>query len=840
MYRVIALDGMWRVSWSEDGPEDLIGGTGDGRMWLDANVPCPIHQVLMQAGLLEDPNYGLNSLKARWVEEQVWVYRTQVNVPADALRGSQWLIFDWLEHRAAVHLNGALIGRHANSHRRAVFDVTGKLREGVSTLVVAVESGLHEANDLPASPYGFDRYAMLTRRPWMRKAQYQSGWDWNPRMMNVGILGSVRLECSDVPVMDSVSVVSSVDQGFERGVVRVRAYVRWPEACRQGSVRIRAGIAGRDTSAAVEADDPSRPARCELMLDVAHPDLWWPVGHGEQSLYDVDLRLEADDANQQAVRRTGFRHVEIDQSPHPDGGKHFIVCVNGRRVFCKGGNWAPPDLMPSRVAAERYEDLVKLALEANFNTLRVWGGGVFAPEALLDACDRSGILVWHDFLFACAKYPADDPDFVTEVEAEVTEAVRRMAHHPSLAVWCGNNEVEWGDREWGYRQRKPVAPHHALFHYHIPAILAEEDTSKVYWPSSPWSPDYAPPNDPTVGDQHPWGVSILDPGPADFHKYRGYVDRFPNEGGVLGASPVRTLKEFLPEDHRRMLSPVWVHHDNPIGYRSTRPGEPGRSYHTFQYWLGLDPFTLDWETYAKLSGVLQAEGLCEYIANYRRRMFGSAAAIFWSYNDSWPVTHGWTIVDYHLRQKLAYHPVRRAFQPVAVFVVEEGDEIGVFGVNDTAQTWEGSLRYGLFRLDGVYPLDEATEVRLPASASTRLAHFARRQWEAVGYTAAGAFGLLTQGAHMVAQHRLFKVRFAELEWCDRPIQLSREGPYLVIQSAAFAWGVCLDAESGAHLADNCFDLLPGVRYTVPWPVDADLPAVEAVASAELVRLLRRR
>lgn len=844
MRETIDLAGRWRLSWSEDGPEALIAGSGHGHLWLSAEAPAPIHEALMEAGIIEDPNIALNSLRCRWVEEQVWVYRREFSVPTDKLRGSQWLIFDWLEHSATVWLNGVEVGRHANSHRRAVMDVTGHVREGANALVVAVETGLHAANDQPVSGYGFDRYAMLTRRPLLRKAQYQCGWDWNPRLMNVGILGGVRLECSTEPVVDGTAVVATVDGALRTGHLTTRLFVRWPngaqaDACRL-SVRVN-DLPGATAEAVVTREpDDARVTVHEVSLTVENPALWWPVGHGEQALYDVDVTLETGGGRQHGRRRVGFRKVEIDQSPHPDAGRHFVVVVNGRRVFCKGGNWVPPDLLPSRVPAGRYEALVRLAVEANFNTLRVWGGGVFAPEPLLDACDRAGVLVWHDFLFACAKYPADDPAFVTEVEAEVTEAVRRMAHHPSLVVWCGNNEVEWGDREWGYRERRPVAPHHALFHHHLPAIVSAEDQSKVYWPSSPWSPDFAAPNDPTTGDQHPWGVSILDPGPADFHKYRTYVDRFPNEGGILGASLPATLRDFLPPDQQTILSPSWVHHDNPIAYRPGVPGGMGRAYATFSFWTGLDPLKLDMAEYALLSAVLQAEGLCEYIANYRRRMFSSASAIFWMYNDSWPVTHGWTIVDYYLRRRLCYHPVRRAFQPVTVVVADQGDSVGVFGVNDTPSDWLGSLRWGLFGLAGGYPVDRSDEVRIPSNASVRLAEIARSEWERADTRRTGAFALLTADGKVVAQHRLFVHRFRDLELVDQPITVTTENGQAALECAAFAWGVCLDAHGGRPGLDNCFDLLPGVRYTLPWSAGPDEPRVEYVGSSSLLRLTRKQ
>lgn len=841
MTHVLNLNGPWSLSWSEDGPEALLWDAPTGHLWLTADVPAPVHLTLMEAGLAEDPNYGINSLKARWVEEQFWVYRKSFHVGAELLRGSQWLEFEWLEHVARVWLNGQEIGKHANSHRRAVFDVTGKLREGENTLLVLIESGLHEVGDRPVGGYGFDRFARITRRPLLRKAQYQCGWDWNPRLMNVGILGDVRLVCSEEPVPEGWSIVATVDPSLMEGLLRCRVWLRWPENAQAASYRFRASVSELAVSAESVIEPPSAGASLTehcLEIPVQQPELWWPRGHGEQRLYDVTLEVQGPSVAQPIRLRTGFRRVELDQSPHPEGGRHFVLRVNNRPIFCKGGNWVPPDLMPSRVSADRYRKLVRLAAEANFNTLRVWGGGVFADPRFLDACDEEGILVWHDFLFACAKYPGDDPDFVTEVEHETREAVRRLSRHPSLLVWCGNNEVEWGDREWGYRQRAPVAPHHALFHYHIPSIVASEDPSKLYWPSSPWSPDYASPNDPSCGDQHPWGVSILEPGPADFHKYREYTDRFPNEGGVLGAGLPVTLKAFLPANEQELLSPSWVHHDNPIAFRASQPGHEGRVYETFRHWTGIDPHSLSLEEYALLSGLLQAEGLTEYIVNYRRRMFSSSSAIFWMYNDSWPATHSWTIVDYYLRRRLAYHPVRRAFQPIIVVVAREGDRIRWYGVNDTPNASHGVLDFGIFSLEGRYLERQQRPAHLAPNAATPLADMPFSIWEQAGTRRSGAFGLLTREDTLVSQHRLFLHPFHEMEFVERPVQVEREGAVLMLSCDAFAWGVCLDPDGSGAAQDDCLDLLPGVRYTVAWSEPGGYPA-PWVGSHALLRALRR-
>ena len=575
-----------------------------------------------------------------------------------------------------------------------------------------------------------------------------------------------------------------------------------------------------------------------LADDVENPLLWWPRGHGEQNLYTVEVTLQTGDERWNACRKTGVRLVEIDESPHPVEGRYFYLKVNKRPIFCKGGNWAPADVLYSTVEDDRYRALIRLTAEANFNFMRINGTGIFVTHALAKACDLAGILLWHDFPLGNCKYPGDDPAFADEVRREVTWAVRELAHHPSIVVWCGNNEIEIFEEAPGIDDQYRKRPHYYMFHFDIPRVVSREDPSKLYRPSSPFSPDFNDPRDATSGNQHPWVVSLRTPGPVDWWPYRQRVDRFAVEGGVLGAAALGTLRRFLPENERYMFSPSWEHHDNPFASQDLEQGAPGKAYATVEFWTGRTFAGMDWEDYAFASALLQAEGLSEYAVNYRRRMWSSAAAVFWSYNDAWPVTHSWTIVDYYLHTKLAYHPVRRAFQSVSVVVAEEGEKVIVFGVNDGPLDVQAELRYGLFALKGGLPVDQKKSVSLAANSAAAVAEIDRAAWQSAGFGESGAFALLCRNGKPVAQHRLFAQRFKNLAFADPDIQLSWRGGTVKLQSAVFVWGVCLDVEGDAALADNCFDLLPGIPYEVPWKSEQGEPLIAKVGSRDAVRPAR--
>jgi beta-mannosidase len=815
------LNGTWELYYNDDFPRFLTAETVPGRHFYRAMVPASVQETLMEAGVLEDPRFGLNSLRARWVEETYWAYRRTFTLPEGYITGTPaWLCLDQLEMNAVVYLNGEEIGRHANAHRPARFVITGKLRaEGENVITVLLESGLFENADKPGAEYRDSPQARLTKIHWNRRGQWQRGWDWQQRLLNVGILGDVRLEWSDTPIVEQLQVYATVTEDLQKATLHAWCTVINPTA---DPVEITLSLKVAEADAVFQKQVAIAPgtSRHYITFEIEKPRLWHPIGQGEQYRYEVVFTFQHHEEINIFTRHVGIRRVEVDQSEHPEEGRYFILKVNNEPVFCKGGNWVPADMLHSTVTPERYRELVDLAIGANFNMLRIWGGGIFASPELLDYCDETGMMVWHDLLFACSKYPGDHPDFAREVGAEVTWAVREMAHHASLVVWCGNNEIEEGDWHWGWQQSYRVTPHYALFHRDLPRIVTHEDPSKFYWISSPYSPDYKSPRDPTVGDQHPWKVSLQMPGGADWWEYRTMVDRYPNEGGVLGASSPATLRQFLPEGERYLLSPSWEHHDNPFAINDITPGSLGHAYQTVQLWTGLDPMTMDWERYAFVSALLQAEGLTEYIANFRRRMFSSASAIFWMYNDSWPATHGWTIVDYYRRKKLAYHPVRRAFHPVGVVAANEGDELFVAVVNDTTEVFEGTLTYGWF--DTMEETDYAPSlisVRVPAGTVQRIPiQPGLRALEEQGKERTGIFAsLYDKAVEPVVQHRAFFARFGELTLERAPeIRTKLQNGVLTLNSEVFCWGVCLDVDGELPLADNCFDLIPGISYALPW------------------------
>ena len=807
------LNGSWRARWS-DGQrgrtEYAQRDSTDSARYIDVTVPGEIHLDLIKAGLLAEPTEGLNALSARWVEEMIWSYRREFTVPRTALKsGSRaWLVFETLDLVATIFLNGKEIGRHRNVFYPCRIEVTEVLRSGLNILAVHLDSGLYDVSDRPGEPYSGQLDFKLHKRAWLRKPQCQFSWDWATRLINVGISGPVRLEWThDTVRVDRFVPLAKLEPDLQTGSVQARLFVEGlGEKSIQGELSVRIAPGGQSVCVPVEIKPGLNPVEATLLI--AKPELWWPVGCGKQALYSIDATLKVEGRTIARHNATiGFRHVRVDQSPHPESGRYFALEINGRKIFCKGGNLVPADMIFARITPEVYDTLTARALEANFNMLRVWGGGLYEGDAFYDICNRKGILVWQEFIFACSKYPGNDASFVEDFRREARHQIRRLAPHPCLVVWCGNNEMEQGVWEWGIDKYGSVFSDLSLFHHVLPRLMAEEDPTRYYQPSSPYSPDGLSPNRDDCGDQHPWSIGFSD---TDFRKYRKMISRFPNEGGILGPTSLPTMLQCLPEGHRHVQSFAWQIHDNSVD-SWVEPSPPDQM---LRLWLGLDIRKLSVEDFVYWGGLIQGEGLREYIDNFRRRMFDSAAAIFWMFNDCWPATRSWTIVDYSLRRTPAFWAVKRAMAPLSIVLAEENELVIVYGINDTDKPVEASLRYGVFKLAGGYPIDRTTTVTLAPNASTRLAEFPAQLWKS--RRTSMAFATLTRDDGLLARNRLYDPLFKEMTWPKAKVHVNVSRGYATFTCNHFAWGVCLDLDGASSLADNFFDLYPGQPHRIPW------------------------
>ena len=488
-----------------------------------ATVPGEVHTDLLAAGLIPDPFDGDNEATLAWIGRTGWSYRTTFTWAGGPERRHE-LVAEGLDTLATVLVNGTEVGRTANEHRTHRLDVTEVLVEGSNDLEIRFESPVLGAERLAAAlgdrPRAYDHPFNS-----LRKMASQYGWDWGPDLAGAGVWKSIGLESWSDVRLAGVRPLATLE-GTD-GVLTAHVDLEWADDPGVGEVTVAVMVGSRRAQAVARAGEAS-----VVVTDrVPRASRWWPVGYGPQPLYDVSLSLAADEEELAGwTGRVGFRTVTLSTAPDPHGSE-FVLAVNGQPVYVKGANWIPDDALVTRLTEQTYRSGVREAVEAGMNLLRVWGGGMYESEHFYRACDEAGVLVWQDFLFACAAYSEDEP-LRGEVEAEAREAVSRLCQHASLAIWNGNNENIWGYVEWGWRTALAGRSWGDGYYTEVlPAIVAELDPRTPYTPGSPFSfAKYHHPNDPRHGTMHIWDVWNL----LDYAHYRDYPARFVSEFGFQG------------------------------------------------------------------------------------------------------------------------------------------------------------------------------------------------------------------------------------------------------------------------------------------------------------------
>ncbi|MDT5030931.1 MAG: beta-mannosidase, partial [Actinoplanes sp.] len=623
---------------------------------VPAGVPGCVHTDLLAAGLIDDPYLDENETATAWIGRADWVYETTFAADVDADRVD--LVCAGLDTVASVMLNDVEVGRTANMHRGYRFDVREVLWAGENRLRIRFDS---------AYDYAEAQQERLGDRPnaypepfhFIRKQACNFGWDWGPTLVTAGIWQDIGLHTWRAARLAKVVPRVTVTDGVGRVDVHVTL-----ERDSDGPVTIVASVAGRETIARICGDG------AVLSVTVPDPELWWPIGYGEQPRYDLDVTL-TDSYGTLDVwsRKIGFRTAALDTTA---GG--YTVTINDQPVFVRGVNWIPDDVFAGRVTRERLATRFRQAVEANVNYLRVWGGGRYESEDFYDLADALGLLVGQDFLFACAAYPEEEP-FRSEVEAEARENVARLSPHPSLVVWTGNNENIWGHEDWNWKDRLGDRTWGAGYYFDLlPRIVAEEDPTRPYWPGSPWSgtPDRHP-NDPAHGTMHIWDVWNTD----DYLKYRSYRPRFVAEFGYQAPPTWATLRRAISDDPLAHDSPGMAHH------QKAADGDA-------KLQRGLDahlPAPRDFDDWHYLTQLDQACALSVGIEHFRSLRPHCMGAIMWQLNDCWPVT-SWAAIDGDGRKKPLWYALRRSFANRLLTIQPRDGGLALIAVNDSQASWQ--------------------------------------------------------------------------------------------------------------------------------------------------------
>ncbi len=654
--------------------------------WYPANVPGGVHTDLLALGRIPDPFVGDNEKRVQWVAEADWEYRHQFDATPELLRQPHiWLVCDGLDTLATVSLNGSELGRAANMFRQYRWDVKALLKAGENDLRIAFDSPVRFAAAQQAIRPMPGVSQAIPGGPYLRKAPCQFGWDWGPQLPPIGIWKDIWLEGYEGARLLEVRL----SQQHARDQVTVEALVTvqsWDETPRSAVMRLVAPDGQVfETRAAVTPGNDSR-----LRVIIPNPQIWWPNGYGAQPLYRVSVELhQADLLLDQREYRLGLRSIELRQQPD-EWGRSFTFVVNGLPIFAKGSNWIPADSFPTRISDAYLEGLIRAAVETHQNMLRVWGGGFYEDERFYDLCDRYGILVWQEFVFSCSIYPLDEPDFIENVRVEVVENMRRLRHRASLALWCGNNEMEQGWAEWNWDKpelQDLKAAYDRFFHHTLAEWCAAEDPNHAYWPSSPSSDTpFETPNGQIQGDAHYWDVWH---GRKPFTAYRSQYPRFMSEFGFQALPPLETIRTYAAEPDWNMTSYIMEQHQKNAG---------GNALMVAQM---LDTFRLpkDFESLVYLSMVLQAEGIRYGVEHWRRHTRRVSGTLYWQLNDCWPVA-SWSSLDYFGRWKALHYAARRFYAPLLLSIEDAPPCQSIFLSSDLLEEWQGSVHWALTTLDG--------------------------------------------------------------------------------------------------------------------------------------------
>uniref|UniRef100_A0A8H7N2Y5 Beta-mannosidase B n=1 Tax=Bionectria ochroleuca TaxID=29856 RepID=A0A8H7N2Y5_BIOOC len=665
MVRRIDLDQGWEFKQASS----LENGTATSYLPV-AQFPTVAHIDLLHHKLIPDPYIDINELKCLWVNDADWTYRTQSIGPVDLAPSRRAvLVFEGLDTVVDVYLNDRHILFSKNMHISHQIDVTEALRDRKepSSLELRFRSAPAYARS-ERDRIGYKRNATGravnyggSERLFLRKAQYQWGWDWGPAVNTCGPWKPVYLEVYESRVSD-LSVIQDVAADLSSVTVSVKGGVENAE----GLDKIIVQLTDRDTTTPVAKQELaiSSTGSFEGKISLDKPKLWYPFTYGKQDLYLVEAIIPGHTRSQ----NLGVRRVRILQHPlKSQPGTSFIFEINNIRVFCGGSCWIPADFMLPRVRAERYEKWLTLAKSGNQSMIRVWGGGIVESDAFYDICDREGILVWQDFLFACGNYPAS-ADFVANVKVEAEHHIKRVGHHPSLVVWCGNNEdymcadedrcwdVDWSDTTGPWDNT--TFPAREIYERTLPAVVADSGTEVPYWTSSPYGGESA--NDPTVGDTHCWDVWHGKMSP--YQDFKAYTSRFISEFGFESAPSLRTLHRAITSpSERHAQSRTFDVHDKGPGHQRRYPMYMGENYR-----FRMNPL----KDFVYCTQFLQAEAMA-YAYNCWRREFrgpgeeNCAGVLVWQLNDIWPGTT-WALVDVDLNPKPAFYITKRALEKAVV------------------------------------------------------------------------------------------------------------------------------------------------------------------------------
>jgi beta-mannosidase len=784
--KLIDLTGKWKLTGKSS------------KLSAPADVPGDTHSALLAAGKIPDPYLADNETGLLWLGGEDWTYERSFEVSEEFLQESAvFLHCDSLDTMATLFLNDKKVAATKNMFVRYRFEVKKFLRAGTNRLRIEIASpekaALAESKKLD-HPLPHNQMPVQSQhRNLIRKNQCNAGWDWGPCLMVSGIYGKIYLGAVS---LGRIEYVTTEQKHRASGVdVEISVEVESPDG---GETRLEIELDGQKLSQPVSLKPGLNLLR--RTVRIAKPKLWWPVGLGAQPLYDLTVSV-ADDT---AKKRLGLRTVKLENK-RDKIGRSMTIYVNDTPVFCKGANWIPTDALPQRQTRAVLEDLIGSAVAANMNMLRVWGGGLYEPDDFYDLCDEKGLLVWHDFMFSCALYPATD-EFLDSVRQEARHQVKRLHDHPSLALWCGNNEnigaLRWYPESIANRDLY-ITEYDRLNEGVLGDTVRKLAPSIPWWPSSPcggpgdyenrWDLD-------GHGDMHYWNVWF---NPAPIEDYLTIKPRFCSEFGFQSFPHLETIRTYAPPDQWNISSPIIEHHQR-------MPGGNSRIPQTFMRYFR---FPEGFENILYLSQVQQALAMKIGIEYWRRLRPICMGALYWQLNDVWPVS-SLSSIDYGGKWKLLQYVAKRfyAMQMISTATDKKKEQVEIWLTNDLLKAVSGTVRLRLVSFQGKILRALKFSARVPAASSVLVKKYAVKDF--VAEATEGFIALEWQSGETLARNEHYFCEFKKMNLPKAKISLEARAVAddfaVTLRSDLPALWTTLNVESvRGEFDDNCFALLPG-------------------------------
>lgn len=786
----LSLNGTWKM--------ETVGENNP----IEAEIPGSVYSALLKAGEIPDPYFRDNEMKVLPLMEKDYRFTRDFYASPEMLAHEHiHLRCHGLDTLAEISINGQPVGSTDNMHRTWEFDIKRCLVSGENRISITFSSPTKYIREAYAKHHIEGTKDAMKGFPLLRKAHCMFGWDWGPRLPDCGIWREIELLAFDRAYIQDVLIRQSHEN--DKVILSIKTSLFTDK---EHSFGFQVKVTAPDGRVYKGSGQDCR-------ITIEDPELWWPAGFGGQPLYMVDVSLSFDGRETDHWSgRIGLRTLTVCREKDPDGnGESFCHMVNGVKVFAMGADYIPEDNLLSRRSNERTRRLLEDARLANMNTIRVWGGGCYPEDYFYDICDELGLLVWQDFMFACAVYDLTD-EFEQNIRAEIEDNVRRLRHHPSLALWCGNNEMEDFVRQGQWvTEKKQAADYIKMYEYIFPEILKREDPNTFYWPSSPSSGgSFDAPNDPDRGDVHYWQVWH---GLKPFTDYRKYLFRYASEFGFQSFPCMATIRSFTEPGDRNPFSYVMEKHQRNASANGRIAEYLSQTYR----------YPMSFETFVYASQLLQSQAMQYGVEHWRRHRGRCMGAVIWQLNDCWPVI-SWSSIDYYGRWKALHYYERRFFAPVLISC----EEVGILSQNtnvntehlpdkmsarlnvsnETREFFIGTANWSLRKADGTVLESGSFPVNVPPLSAVWLSE--AQDFSAYGfYDCYYAYELIDADGSPVGSGSVLFCPPKHFRFCDPELTAQIDGDEIVVNAKAYARSVEIQCGPDVILEDNYFDMDPG-------------------------------